>query len=65
MGLLCKTRKVVDGISYTVIQGKQEYEVTLSIYNKTYETRKRLLTNVDKWVQQTIEDTIGPNNETY
>ena len=66
MGLLCRTRKISEGITYTVIRDKQkEYEVTLSINNKTYETTKSLMTNIDKWVQQTIEDITGLNDETY
>jgi len=66
MGLLCRTKKVRDGISYTILQsGQSEFEVSLSIYNKTYETTKSLLTSVDKWVQQTIEDQTRHHNETY
>jgi len=65
MSLLFRTEKVSDGITYTVIRDNNEYEVTLLIYNKTYETKKSLLTSVEPWVQQTVEENLGDHHETY
>lgn len=61
MGLVCRTQKLSEDISYTVIRdryNRNHFEVSVSIYDTVYETIKNSPSSVDRWIIQTIEDHI-------
>ena len=64
MGMLCRTKKLSQHISYIMIRTDDlNYQISLSIYKDTYETTLSSVSRADKWVRQQVEDNMPRYNE--